>query len=77
MQLGDYADGDWFFVAECTACGRQSWLEPSEVLELCLPTDRGMHLEDLQRRLRCRDCHRVKHVSKPSPDSPSKPSSLA
>lgn len=58
MQLGDYADGDWFFVIECAACGRQSWLEPSAVLELCSPTDRGMHLEDLQRRLRCRDCHR-------------------
>ena len=36
MQIGDYADGDWFLIAKCEACGRQARLDPVEVLEFCL-----------------------------------------
>ena len=58
MRLGDYADGNWFFIAECEACGRQSRLEPGGVLELCPSAHRGMRLDEIKTRLRCRDCRR-------------------
>ena len=33
LRLGDYADGgDWFFIAVCRACSRETILEPSRYL---------------------------------------------
>ena len=32
MRLGDYADGAWMFVATCDTCGRQTRVDPAEVL---------------------------------------------
>ena len=32
MRLGDYADGAWMFVATCGTCGRQTRVDPAEVL---------------------------------------------
>ena len=60
MQLGDYidTDGEWFFLAECQACGHQARIDPVDVLKLCPAAHRGMRLNDIERRLRCRDCQR-------------------
>ena len=30
--LGDYAEGDWYFIAVCKNCGREKALEPAEIL---------------------------------------------
>ena len=30
--LGDYAEGDWYFIAVCKNCGRETALEPAEIL---------------------------------------------
>ena len=30
--LGDYAEGDWYFIVVCKACGRETALEPAELL---------------------------------------------
>ena len=56
MQLGDYADGGWLFIVECKACGRQSRLEPNDILKRYPVAERGMRLEDLESHLLCRDC---------------------
>ena len=32
MRLGDNADGAWMFVATCDTCGRQTRVDPAEVL---------------------------------------------
>ncbi len=58
MQLGDYADGGWFFIVECKACGRKSRLEPVDILARAGTgkVHRGMNLSDLEALLRCRDC---------------------
>ena len=32
MRLGDYADGAWIFIATCNTCGRQSRVDPAEML---------------------------------------------
>ena len=32
MRLGDDADGAWMFVATCDTCGRQTRVDPAEVL---------------------------------------------
>ena len=32
MRLGNYADGAWMFVATCGTCGRQTRVDPAEVL---------------------------------------------
>ena len=58
MQLGDYADGGWLFIVECKACGRQSRLEPNDILDRYLFAERAMRLEDLESHLLCRDCRR-------------------
>lgn len=57
--LGDYAEGDWYFIAVCKTCGRETALEPAELLAR-LGTEkvhRGMRVEDLGALLRCRECH--------------------
>ena len=64
MQLGDYADGGWFFIVECKACGRQSRLEPNDILERYQVAERGMRLEDLESHLLCRDCPLQKGASR-------------
>ena len=56
MQLGDYADGGWFFIVECKSCGRQSRLEPNDILDRYTVAERGMLLKDLESHLLCRDC---------------------
>ena len=58
LQLGDYAEGDWFFIAVCGACGREAILEPADILARAGTgkVHRGMHLSDLEILLRCRDC---------------------
>ena len=58
MQLGDYADGGWLFLVECKACGRQSGLEPHDILDRYPFAERGMRLEDIESHLFCRDCRR-------------------
>ena len=56
LQLGDYAEGDWFFIAVCGACGREAILEPADILARAGTgkVHRGMHLSDLDILLRCR-----------------------
>ena len=54
--LGDYAGGDWYFIAVCEACGRETALEPAEILARpgTEKVHRGMRVEDLEPLLRCR-----------------------
>ena len=58
LQLGDYAEGDWFFIAVCGACGREAILEPTEILARARTekVHRGMSLSELEALLCCRDC---------------------
>ena len=58
LQLGDYAEGDWFFIVVCGACGREAILEPTEILARARTekVHRGMRLSELEALLRCRDC---------------------
>ena len=58
LQLGDYAEGDWFFLATCRACGREAILKPADILARAGTgkVHRGMSLSDLDALLRCRDC---------------------
>ena len=56
MQLGDYAEGEWYLVATCKACGRQSRLDPAALLAHA-GMHRGMRLGEIESRLCCRDCH--------------------
>ena len=58
LQLGDYAEGDWFFIAICGVCGREAILEPADILTGAEKgkVHRGMRLSDLDVLLRCRDC---------------------
>ena len=58
MQLRDYAAGGWWFVVACRACGRQTRVEPQDLLARYPCVDPGMRLADLARHLRCRDCRR-------------------
>ena len=56
--LGDYAGGDWYFIAVCGVCGRETALEPAELLARpgTEKAHRGMRVEDLEPLLRCREC---------------------
>ncbi len=58
LLLGDYAEGDWYFIVVCEACGREKILEPAELL--AEPgrekVHRGMRAKDLEPLLRCREC---------------------
>ncbi len=58
LRLGDYAEGGWYFIAGCKACGRETALEPAELLARPETgrVHRGMRLEDLEPLLRCREC---------------------
>ena len=58
LQLGDYAEGDWFFIAVCGACGREAILEPTEILARARTekVHRGMSLSEIEALLCCRDC---------------------
>ena len=58
MRLGDYIDAGWSFHAESQACGHKARIWPVDVLKLCPKAHRGMHLLDIERLLRCRDCQR-------------------
>ena len=60
--LGDYAEGDWYFIAVCKNCGRETTLEPAEILARpgTEKVHRGMRVEDLEALLRCRECRRRK-----------------
>ena len=60
--LGDYAGGDWYFIVVCGACGRETILEPVELLARpgAEKTHRGMRVEDLEPLLRCRGCRSQK-----------------
>ena len=62
MRLGDYADGGWLFVATCDTCGRQTRVDPAEVLTHPR-THPHMRVAELALRLRCRDCrHRTARI---------------
>ena len=62
MRLGDYADGAWMFVATCDTCGRQTRVDPAEVLTHPR-THPHMRVAELAVRLRCRDCrHRTARI---------------
>ena len=58
LLLGDYAWGGWYFIASCGACGRETALEPAEVLARpgTGKVHRGMRVEELEALLRCREC---------------------
>ncbi len=58
LQLGDYAEGDWFFIAVCGTCGCEAILEPTDILARTGTgkVHRGMHLSELEALLCCRDC---------------------
>ena len=62
MRLGDDADGAWMFVATCGTCGRQTRVDPAEVLTHPR-THPHMRVAELAVRLRCRDCrHRTARI---------------
>ena len=62
MRLGDYADGAWMFIATCDTCGRQTRLDPAEVLTHPRTHPR-MRVAELAIRLHCRDCrHRTARI---------------
>ena len=62
MRLGDYADGAWMFVATCGTCGRQTRVDPAEVLTHPR-THPHMRVAELALHLRCRDCrHRTARI---------------
>ena len=57
LRLGDYAEGGWFFIARCGACGHEAILEPAGILARAAgKVHRGMLLSDLEALLCCRDC---------------------
>ena len=60
LLLGDYAGGDWYFIAVCKNCGRETILEPAELLARpgTGKVHPGMRVEDLEALLRCRECRR-------------------
>ena len=58
LTLRDYAEGAWRFIAVCEGCGRESRVEPGEVLAQLARTHGGMALEDVAGLLRCRGCGR-------------------
>ena len=58
LSLRDYADGAWRFIAVCEGCGRESRVEPGDVLARSARTHGGMALEDVAGLLRCRECGR-------------------
>ena len=62
LRLDDYAGGDWYFIALCEACGRETALEPAELLARpgTGKVHRGMCVEDLEPLLRCRECRSKK-----------------
>ncbi len=62
LLLGDYAGGDWYFIASCGACGRETALEPAELLARpgTGKVHRGMRVEELEALLRCRECRSKK-----------------
>ncbi len=61
LNLGDYADGDWYFIAVCRHCGRKVRLDPADILaqegamEKVCPY---MYLHEIEALLRCRSCSR-------------------
>ena len=62
MRLGDYADGAWMFIATCDTCGRQTRVDPAEVLTHPR-THPHMRVAELAIHLRCRDCrHRTARI---------------
>ena len=62
MRLGDYADGAWMFIATCDTCGRQTRVDPAEVLTHPR-THPHMRVAELAIRLRCLDCrHRTARI---------------
>ena len=62
MQLGDYTDGAWMFVATCDTWGRQARLDPAEMLTHP-HTHPRMRVAELAIRLHCRDCrHRTARI---------------
>ena len=65
--LGDYAGGDWYFIAVCKNCGREKALEPAEILARpgTEKVHRGMRVEDLEPLLRCRECRSRKAYLEP------------
>ena len=62
LRLDDYAGGDWYFIAICEACGRETALEPAELLARpgTGKVHRGMRVEELKALLRCRECRSKK-----------------
>lgn len=62
LRLDDYAEGGWFFIARCGACGHEAILEPAGILASvgAGKVHRGMLLSDLEALLRCRDCRAKK-----------------
>ena len=58
LTLRDYAEGGWRFIAVCEGCGRESRVEPGDVLARSARTHGGMALEDVAGLLRCRGCGR-------------------
>ena len=70
LRLGDYADGNWWFLCACAACGRTSRLEPADVLAHGPPLYRDMRLGEIERRLRCRHCRRRRGHLEPVPRLP-------
>ena len=58
LSLRDYADGSWRFIAVCEGCGRESRVEPTDVLARSKRAHGGMVLDDVAGLLRCRESRR-------------------
>ena len=58
LPLRDYAEGSWRFIAVCEGCGRESRVEPGDVLAQSARAHEGMALDDVAALLRRRGCGR-------------------
>ena len=58
LSLRDYAEGAWRFIAVCEGCGRESRVEPRDVLARSQRAHGGMVLDDGAGLPRCRGCGR-------------------
>ena len=58
LTLRDYAEGAWGLIASCEGCGRESRVEPGQVLSGSARAHGGMALDEAAGLLRCRGCGR-------------------
>ena len=58
LTLRDYAEGAWRFIAVREGCGRETRVEPGDVLAQSARAHGEMALDDIAGLLRCGECGR-------------------